>query len=110
MRHTLARALELAAREAVAFAPVAFLWWFAYLDEDDRGEWLSRGRDLVRRATFADLREWLHGPELAYAQWRAADMIRGENEAPTWKAPEDDAAFIASLDATVDELEREGVA
>ena len=74
---TLRRLADLALQEALALAPLAVVWWFAYLDED-RGAVIERVRELFRVATFAEMRESMAGPALAYAVWRRDAMIAEE--------------------------------
>jgi hypothetical protein len=92
MRRQLARLLDLAGQEAVALAPVALLWWFAYLDEEDRGAILERARELFRVATFADFRDYASGPRLAFAKWRRAGMIAEEWDEACYSEPEQEEA------------------
>jgi len=88
---TLRRLADLALQEALGLAPLAVVWWFAYMDEEDRGAVIERARELFRVATFAEMREWMTGPALAYAVWRRDAMIAeemdGSVEPADWTDP-----------------------
>lgn len=93
--------LELVAREVVALAPLAIIWWYGLMDDDDRAAALERARGLIDRLTNAELRDWLESPAALFARERRADMIRGELEAPV------DARGSADVDTFLERIRAE---
>ncbi len=107
-----ARLLELLIGQCIALGPFVALWWFVYLDADDRADQLDRIGAAIYRWTGGELRDWLESPAAGLARFRAPQMLASEfvvavpgaGDPPLWWD-----AFMAKLDASVDELEAEGI-
>jgi len=108
-----ARLLELLLGQCLALAPLVALWWFAYLDADDRADYLDRMGDVMYRWTGGELRDWLVSPGAQYARAtmgaRTAEEFAAAGFARSPESIELIAAYLDGLDATVDELEAEGI-
>jgi hypothetical protein len=105
-----ARLLELLLGQIIALVPLGALWWFAYLDDEDREDRLERVRAWGRHWSGLELRDWLESPGATFARATAGARIAEEFVALGVRDQAGLDAFVAGLDATVDELEAEGIA
>lgn len=103
-----ARLLELLLGQIIALAPLGIVWWYGYLDADDREAYIERARSRIGRLFGLDVLEWMRSPRLAMVMQLRGDYMAEEFAADHGNRP-DLAAFIAGLDADIDELEAEGI-
>jgi hypothetical protein len=102
-----ARLLELLLGQCIVLGPIVALWWFVYLDPDDRADHLDRIGDAIYRWTGGELRDWLVSPGTQYL--RATMPARTAEEFHALGFTGDLEAFVAGLNADIDELEAEGI-